>query len=107
MVSFEKDYIAVYFAGTPVALGVAALSMALSVAIGLVGALGRMSGNRTARSVTSAYVAFFRGIPPLVLLYVVYFGLPSWAQELGVRPLADFFAPLNNRIMSQVVSFGA
>src|SRR3989442_7836661 len=105
MIQFAKDYIPLYFAGTLVALGVAALSMALSVAIGLLGALGRLSGNRTARSVTSAYVAFFRGIPPLVLLYVVYFGLPSWAQELGVRPLADFLAPLNNRIMSAVVGF--
>src|SRR5438034_11049485 len=87
MIQFAKDYILLYFEGTLVALGVATLSMVLSVAIGLVGALGRMSGNRPVRSVTSGYVAFFRGIPPLVLLYVVYFGLPSWAQELGIRPL--------------------
>lgn len=106
MIEFAKDYLPLYFKGTLIAVGVAALSMALSVAIGLVGALGRMSGNQMVRSVMSAYVAFFRGIPPLVLLYVVYFGLPSWAQELGIRPLADFLAPLNNRIMSAVIAFG-
>ena len=64
MIQFAKDYILLYFEGTLVALGVATLSMVLSVAIGLVGALGRMSGNRPVRSVTSGYVAFFRGIPP-------------------------------------------
>src|SRR5574341_522286 len=106
MIEFAKDYAPLYLRGTVVALGLAALSMGLSAAIGLAGALGRMSGNRLIRSVVSAYVAFFRGIPPLVLLYVVYFGLPGWAQELGIRPVADFLAPLNNRIFSAVIAFG-
>ena len=106
MVEFAKDYLPLYFQGTLIAIGVAALSMALSVAIGLVGALGRLSGNQFVRSCLSAYVAFFRGIPPLVLLYVVYFGLPSWAQEMGFRPLVDFLMPLNNRILAAVIAFG-
>src|ERR1700740_505296 len=100
MIEFAKDYLPLYFQGTLIAIGVAALSMALSVVIGLVGALGRLSGNQVIRYILSAYVAFFRGTPPLVLLYVVYFGLPSWAQEMGFRPLADFLVPLNNRILA-------
>ncbi len=50
MVEFAKDYLPLYFQGTLIAIGVAALSMALSVAIGLVGALGRLSGNQFVRS---------------------------------------------------------
>ncbi len=106
MLQFARDYLPLYFQGTLVAIAVTALSMLLSVAIGLAAALGRLSGSRAARSIVSAYVAFFRGIPPLVLLYVVYFGLPSWAEQMGIRPLAAFLAPLNNRVLSAVIAFG-
>jgi len=75
-----------------------------SVALGLVTALGRVSGNRVAQALGSAYVALFRGIPPLVLLYVIYFGVPSWASSLGIRVVADFLAPLNNRIIATVIA---
>jgi His/Glu/Gln/Arg/opine family amino acid ABC transporter permease subunit len=106
MLQFARDYLPLYFQGTLVAIAVTVLSMMLSVALGLVAALGRLSGSRAARSIVSAYVAFFRGIPPLVLLYVVYFGLPSWAEQMGIRPLAAFLAPLNNRVLSAVIAFG-
>ena len=29
-----------------------------------------------------------------------------WAQQLGIRPLVAFLAPLNNRILAAVVAFG-
>ncbi len=106
MLQFARDYLPLYFQGTLVAIGVTLLSMMLSVAIGLLAALGRLSGSHAARSIVSAYVALFRGIPPLVLLYVVYFGLPSWAEQMGIQPLAAFLAPLNNRVFSAVVAFG-
>jgi His/Glu/Gln/Arg/opine family amino acid ABC transporter permease subunit len=81
------------------------VSMAASVGIGLAGALGRLSESRVIRAFVSAYVALFRGIPPLVLLYVVYFGLPGWAQDLNIRPLVSFLTPLNNRVFAAVVAF--
>jgi glutamine transport system permease protein len=106
MFQFARDYLPLYFQGTLIAIGLTALSMVLSVAIGLLAALGRMSGNRVVGSIVSVYVAFFRGIPPLVLLYVVYFGLPSWAQDLGILPLVLFLEPLNNRLLAAVIAFG-
>jgi glutamine transport system permease protein len=106
MVQFAKDYVPLYFEGTLVAISVTIVSMMLSVTIGLVAALARLSKNRFAPGLVSTYVALFRGVPPLVLLYVVYFGLPSWAQQTGLRSLADFLAPLNNRILAAVIAFG-
>jgi len=105
MIEFTKDYFPLYSIGALVGIGITIIAMAGSVAIGLVVALGRLSENRTIRALGSAYVAFFRGIPPLVLLYVVYFGLPGWANELGIRVVADFLAPLNNRIVAAVIAF--
>jgi His/Glu/Gln/Arg/opine family amino acid ABC transporter permease subunit len=105
VLGFASDYLPLYFAGSLVGIGVTIVSMMASVGIGLAGALGRISENRVVRGIVSAYVALFRGIPPLVLLYVVYFGLPTWAQDLHIRPLATFLAPLNNRIFAAVVAF--
>ena len=106
MLEFARAYLPLYAEGAVVGVGLAALSMVLSIGLGLLAALGRTSGALLVRSIVSAYVALFRGVPPLVLLYLVYFGLPSWAQQLGTRPLVAFLAPLNNRILAAVVAFG-
>jgi len=105
MIQFTKDYFPLYVVGAIIGLWITILAMAGSVAIGLFVALGRLSGNRMFRVLGGGYVAFFRGIPPLVLLYVVYFGLPGWAAQMGIRPLAKFLAPLDNRIFAAVVAF--
>jgi polar amino acid transport system permease protein len=53
------------------------LTIALSFAIGVVGALGRQSRSRGVRFLAGAYVEFMRNTPLLVLLYLVYFGIPQ------------------------------
>ncbi len=54
---------------------------------GLVLALLKMSRSRAVRGLCAAYTTFFRGIPDLLSLFIVYFGLQSllnWlAQRLG------------------------
>ena len=106
MLQFALTYLPLYVMGALIGIALTVLAMLLSVAIGLVAALGRTSANVAVRWLVSAYVALFRGVPPLVLLYLVYFGLPSWAQELGIQPLAAFLAPLNNRLLAAVIAFG-
>ncbi len=105
MLQFARDYLPFYTIGAVVGMGLTLTSMLGSVAIGLVGALGRVSERPAVRTLASGYVAIFRGVPPLVLLYVVYFGLPSWAHDLGIRFLMDLLSPLNNRILAAVVAF--
>jgi polar amino acid transport system permease protein len=57
------------------------LTIGLSFGIGIVGALARRSPSRAIRIFAGAYVEFMRNTPLLVLLYLVYFGVP----QLGVR----------------------
>src|SRR5262249_41444153 len=60
--------------GTLTVVGWAGLFAAI---IGGAVALLRVSTNRCARRVGRAYVAFFRNIPLLILLFFLYFGLPT------------------------------
>ena len=54
---------------------------------GLMVATGSISTSRTSRILTKGYVDFFRAVPPLVLLLVIYSGLPF----AGIR-LSPFMA---------------
>ncbi|MBI1830281.1 MAG: ABC transporter permease subunit [Planctomycetes bacterium] len=51
--------------------------MAVAVALGLPIALARLYGPLPVRWLAIAYVEFFRGIPVLLLLYFMYFSLPT------------------------------
>jgi His/Glu/Gln/Arg/opine family amino acid ABC transporter permease subunit len=105
VIDFIIEYIPLYVTGALVGLAVALLAFAGSLVIGLSAALGRISGKRWLRWITGTYVALFRGMPPLVLLYIVYFGLPAWAHQLGNSTIDAIFAPLGNRIFAAAVAF--
>lgn len=62
--------------GLLLGLGMAVLSLAIGSAIGLLGAFARVYGPRPVRLVATAYVEFIRNIPLLLMIYLVYFGLP-------------------------------
>lgn len=63
-----------------VTVGVATLAQTLATLIGFFVALGLMA--RPPLSIAAhAYIWIFRGVPPLVLLLMLYFGLP----QLGLR----------------------
>jgi polar amino acid transport system substrate-binding protein len=76
-----------------VTIKVSVISMALAMIIGLVVAMCRLYGPVPVRWTAIAYVEFFRGIPVLLLLYLLYFGLPTIVDQanLGfqIRP-SDF-----------------
>jgi His/Glu/Gln/Arg/opine family amino acid ABC transporter permease subunit len=52
-----------------------ALSFALAVALGLVVALLRVARGRMLNLIAIGYIEFFRGVPVLVILFWIYFGL--------------------------------
>jgi His/Glu/Gln/Arg/opine family amino acid ABC transporter permease subunit len=105
MLEFAREYFWLYCTGTAIGIGLTALSMIGSVFLGLWIALARLSGNRALRVFGSVYVAFFRGIPPLVLLYIIYFGLPTLAQDFNNAFLIALLAPLDNRLFAATVAF--
>jgi polar amino acid transport system substrate-binding protein len=68
-------------AGMTVVLTLA--SMALAVVVGMVIAVCRLYGPAPLRWLALAYVEFFRGVPVLLLLYFLYFGLPAISHLSG------------------------
>jgi polar amino acid transport system substrate-binding protein len=70
-------------AGMTVFLSVA--SMSLAVALGLIVCVMRLYGPAPVRWLALVYVEFFRGIPLLLLLTFLYFGLP---KSIALTPIA-------------------
>lgn len=60
-----------------VTIEVSVASMTLAMIIGLIVAMCRLYGPAPVRWGAIAYVEFFRGIPVLLLLYLLYYGLPT------------------------------
>ncbi|WP_433337651.1 amino acid ABC transporter permease [Spirillospora sp. CA-294931] len=60
----------------------AVVSIALSMAAGIVLALGRLSPHRWIRLPSAAYVEVVRTIPALLLVYIVLFALPKYGLDL-------------------------
>src|SRR5205814_9042487 len=56
------------------------ISFALAVALALPIAMMRLYGSWPLRLLATVYVEFFRGIPVLLLLAVLYYGLPAIAD---------------------------
>ncbi len=69
-----------------VTVEISALACVLGLAMGLAGALGKLSPNRFVRYPAIAYVSVFRGTPCLVQLFVIYFGGPQIG--LNLEPFA-------------------
>lgn len=105
MLEFAISYFPLYFQGALISVGLTILAMCGALVIGLVVALGRVSANTTVRYASSVYVALFRGVPPLVMIYIVYFGLPAWAASSGVEWLRAAMHPLDNRVVSATLAF--
>jgi His/Glu/Gln/Arg/opine family amino acid ABC transporter permease subunit len=79
--------------GLAMTLAVTAASMVLGLALGLVVALLRLAPVAPARIAATVYVDFFRGLPQLVFLIWLYFGL-STALRLEISPLQAAIAAL-------------
>jgi polar amino acid transport system permease protein len=67
--------------GLVVTLEITALCVGMGVVFGLVLAIARLYGHALAYWPATVYINFFRGVPILVQLFLVYYGLPS----IGLR----------------------
>jgi His/Glu/Gln/Arg/opine family amino acid ABC transporter permease subunit len=73
-------------------LSLSLMAFSLSLAIGIVVAAGRLGRSSVFRVVCRGYVEMLRGIPTLVILFLLYFALPQfglvmdafWAGVIGV-----------------------
>ena len=72
-----------FYQGLLVTLRIAGMGLALGFLIGLPVAFMRVYGNKWMRTVAMTYTELFRGIPLLVLLFVVYYGFPDLGLTLS------------------------
>ncbi|KPH80762.1 ABC transporter permease [Bosea vaviloviae] len=67
--------------GTGVTLSIALATLPFGLALGLVVALWKRSRNVGLRAISTAYTTVFRGVPELLTLYIIYFGVQVVFQE--------------------------
>lgn len=81
-------YSEVIFKGALVTLELALSSVLLAVILGLVGAGAKLSQNRLLRMIFEAYTTLIRGVPDLVLMLLIFYGLQialnQFTDMLGV-----------------------
>jgi polar amino acid transport system substrate-binding protein len=78
-------YMPLLIAAAWVTVKISILSMMLAMAIGLPIALLRLYGGPPLRLLAIGYVEFFRGIPVLLLLYLLYYGIPAIVARYGIQ----------------------
>uniref|UniRef100_UPI003F491F23 amino acid ABC transporter permease n=1 Tax=Ensifer adhaerens TaxID=106592 RepID=UPI003F491F23 len=74
--------------GLAVSLQVIVGIVAIGIPLGMTLALGLVNGSTVVRAVALVAVEICRGIPALVMLYIVYFGLPQFEVILNAVPSA-------------------
>jgi polar amino acid transport system substrate-binding protein len=84
-------YLPLLIDGAWVTIQLAVWSFALAIVLALPLALARLYGPLWLRSLAIAYVEFFRGIPVLLLLFFLYFGLPIMLSQMGLTFSFDPF----------------
>jgi polar amino acid transport system permease protein len=62
------------------------ISILIACVIALVAALGKMSQNSFAYGISTFYISFFRGIPLLMQVYLIYLGLPQLGFVVSAVP---------------------
>lgn len=78
-----------YLHGAVLSLGLAAAAQILAIALGFVVALGRISRRRVPRGAAGLYVWFFRAIPTLLVLLLIWNAGPQLFPALR----EDWFSP--------------
>jgi len=90
-VSFWPDFLSTLARGVLVTLEILAISMPLSVLLGIALGTARVYGNLLVKGIASAIVITFRGFPVLVTLLILFMGLsdfgiflsPFWSAVIG------------------------
>jgi polar amino acid transport system permease protein len=80
--------------GLLLSLELAVAAIGIGIVIGLVLAVAHVSGGRIVRTLIGAYVEFIRNVPLILLVYLVFYGLPQ-AVDLSYDATTSFVATLS------------
>ncbi|MBN8502959.1 MAG: ABC transporter permease [Burkholderiales bacterium] len=79
------QYLPSLLEGAQLTLGVALLSLAVAILLGLVGCFAKLSRQALFRWPANAYTTVIRGVPDLVLVLLVFYGVPVLINDLFAR----------------------
>jgi len=79
-------------------------SMAGAIVVGLLAALAKLSPSRTRSFLVDAYTTIVRGIPELVLLLLVYYGIPTLVQDVAAAALGYRFVITINPFVAGIAT---
>lgn len=65
---------------------ISAVGIAVAFVLAMVGATAKLSSNGFAVAIASFYTSFFRGVPLLIQIYLIYLGIPQLGYVVGAVP---------------------
>ncbi|MER8454619.1 amino acid ABC transporter permease [Mesorhizobium sp. M1300] len=80
--------------GLLLSLELAVISIAIGIVIGLLLAVWYVSAGRAVRTVIAGYVEFIRNVPLILLVYLVFYGLPT-VVDIAYSAQTSFIATLS------------
>ncbi|MER9191515.1 amino acid ABC transporter permease [Mesorhizobium australicum] len=72
--------------GAVTTLYISAISLVFASIIGIIAAIAKLSSNGFAYGIATFYTSFFRGLPLLMQIYLIYLGLPQLGIILNAVP---------------------
>ena len=83
--SYVIDYLPLILKGMLLTIEVAVLSLLISVLLGMIGALAKLSRSRIAQAIAGIYTTVIWGIPDLVLMTLIFFGGQIVVNNIGAK----------------------
>lgn len=77
-----KDSLWFVLSGLPYTIGISALSFMTGVTLGILLAIMGRSQHRILQKMVKVYVSIMRGVPMIVVLFMLYFGMPYFNLQL-------------------------
>jgi arginine/ornithine transport system permease protein len=102
-------YFPLILKGMLLTVEVAFLSLLISILLGMIGALAKLSKSRIAKSIAGTYTTIIRGIPDLVLMTIIFFGGQILVNDLGEKLGWDYIdvSPFIAGVLTIGFIFGA
>jgi len=72
--------------GAVTTLYISAIAISIAFVLALIGAIAKLSSNAFAVAIANFYTSFFRGLPLLVQVYLLYLGLPQLGWVIDAIP---------------------
>jgi len=94
-----SNFVSYILQGTAITVAVTLVALPAGLVVGLLLALVHTYGGRVANRLASAYSLLLRGVPPIVLLFILYFILsgdfinlsPFWAGSLSLGVVSSAY----------------